>query len=140
MTGQQFAWTFAYNEIGKKFATSQVYLLVGQWVGSTCGPRMLSMIAPTPVVQQGLAVEKTLVELVDFAVAPAHSLFEHDFSPLVAVNDQIIRRLPHVALFATDDRQPKERLMFGIGIDAESIAAFFPSGRHLGRSPRPTFP
>jgi hypothetical protein len=82
-------------------------------------------------MQQGLAVEETLVELVDFSVTPTHSLFKHYFSSLIAVNDQVVLRLPHVTLFATDDREPKKRLVFGIGIDAWSITAFFPSSRHL---------
>jgi cytochrome c oxidase subunit II len=32
VTGQQFAWTFAYNENGKRFSTSQLYLPAGQSV------------------------------------------------------------------------------------------------------------
>src|SRR5262245_29632120 len=32
VTGQQFAWTFAYNENGKRFTTSQLYLPAGQSV------------------------------------------------------------------------------------------------------------
>src|SRR6266511_1269068 len=32
ITGQQFAWTFAYNEGGKKFSTAQLYLPAGQSV------------------------------------------------------------------------------------------------------------
>ena len=32
VTGQQFTWTFAYNEGGKKFATAQLYLPAGQSV------------------------------------------------------------------------------------------------------------
>src|ERR671930_275436 len=32
VTGQQFAWTFAYNEGGKKFTTAQLYLPAGESV------------------------------------------------------------------------------------------------------------
>jgi cytochrome c oxidase subunit II len=32
VTGQQFTWTFAYNEGGKKFSTAQLYLPAGQSV------------------------------------------------------------------------------------------------------------
>ena len=32
VTGQQFAWTFAYNEGGRKFNSTQLYLPEGQSV------------------------------------------------------------------------------------------------------------